>query len=444
MPSVTVPAKLIAERLSAPVRPTIPEMYADGRMRAPFAPELARNEQLELQRRAMWKACRMVVRGMLWDLVLNGYEHENDLAAEIGNAAFAAFAAGFRNLAKFSLVSGEAYAILVPPGTPNGVWRPVVRRKSEVYVEWDDRASDLAPRLVAVARHGRYYGWMDGQSFAVSGDGQHVEMGQTSAALFAGTMPAICLQTGEMQLEEDGSTMRPSGVVEPLIEANDKLNQANFDLLLVSSYGAVTLRAIAGVDMPEDDAEAREQKIKLAVDRIMTSSNPDAKFFSLVGTPMEPYIHLVSAALGDLAVQAAVPPNRLLPDFENIGADTVANIREGYLAQIRAIRDAWEPSIEGFLRAVAIGQILSDPGPDGRISWKPIELTSLAAVMDAGQKAHAMGMNAEALVRRELAWRGEDLDSLVDGYQESRAGETASSLVSRIVSDASRRSAGAG
>lgn len=415
--------------------PTIVENYAAGRMRPPFAPELAQEEHRALQLRSQWPACRMVLRGIMQDLDVTGVQGSPGL----DTAWSAHLAPAFQAVVRAALTSGIGYSVLVPSGTG---WKVIVRRMSETYAVWEDVETDTAPVVTAVRHGGEIIAWERGSCYRI-GTGPELTISEptTSAVLFAGLAPVAALKAGDLIVDVTG-TMRWSGVIEPLIGANDRLNQAAFDLLLVSSYGAVTLRYIAGVDLPEDDDSAREVKLKMAVDRILASSNPDTKFGSLIGTPMEPYIRHVASALGDLAVQANVPPNRLLADIQNIGADTVSNIREGYESMLANLRMAFERVLEPHLRAIAVATsgLTSDPGTSGYLVWRSTELTGVASVFDAVTKAHSVGMNAAAVVQRYLPWRGEDIAALTEGYQDARAAAAASSSAQAIVEAAARAS----
>lgn len=417
---------------------TTAERYADGEMRAPFAPELASGEHQALQTKALWPACKKVVQSVLQDCSVNGYVNAGSTAAQARGSALwdQLYAPGVKVLMRHALTGGTAYSI--PVYTPQRGWIVVFRRAADTHARWHERASDVGPYLVATRYRGAIHGWNEGTSFVIDEVTKEVTYGATSAQLLGDLNPVATLSSGDYVMTSNGPW--PEGIVAPLIPAQDKLNQNNFDLLLVASYGAVTIRAISGIDLPDDELDAREHKLAMAADRFITAASPESRFTSLIGTPLPPYIQLLAASLGDLAIQAGIPPNRLMVSAENIGADTVANLREGYVTMINDLRAEWEAQLEEQLRALAVlrGGLGADLGPDGHLGWRNVELVGLGLVFDAAVKADSMGMNAETVVRRGLSWRPEEKDSLVDGYQEARRSAALSPAAAGII-DATRR-----
>lgn len=401
------------------------ERYVAGNHRPAYVPKEATAEYRALARKATVNFVGLVLRSLLQDLSITGYRHEDmGLGARVWDGwVKAGMQSGKANLAiRHAAVEGESYSALMP--TPRTrTWTACVFSKHEVYAHYVDPVNDPRPHIFAARIPGepdlagvwmeKNVGLLDMRSRTMVG------FSSTAQQFFGDTEPVVRYTAGDWIVSAKG-IMEPVGEIEPLLAAQDRVNQAVMDLLLVQTFGAVTLRYIAGLSLPSDDDEAKAKKLVMAVDRLLTAEDPETKFGSLVGTPLEPFIRNVDAAIRHLAIISQTPPNRLLGELENIGADAILVARESQESKLKNYRETVGERFEQFARAIAVSNGQGDPGPAGYLTWRSTELRTIAEVFDAVVKGNAAGLNVEPLLRRNLDWRPEEFAELMEGYQEQR------------------------
>lgn len=424
----------------ARIHRTAVERHADGEAVEPYAPEIAGNEEYyALTKRASLPLIRVHVSTLARDARPTGYiagddaEPSEELWRTRERTGTARAAQHARRLA---LVDGRSYVVMTPavsrrPGEPTS-WRPTVHQEGAVRAEWSDPLNQEMPDELIVAA-----AWSGSRPSAmVSYDEEGVTVwsptsggrwdpgavGRTAYDQFGGQMPVGIYTAGEWRkgdhpwlTDQREITWWPSGEVWPLIGAQRRVTQAIFDTLLVQQFGAVAIRTMTGVELPNEDPtseESRAYTLKLAIDRMLVSEDPEARFGSLPATPMDPFTNGIEAAVRHFALAASLSPTRLMR-VENVSAEAIASARQPEEDLRASYRDLWSPVEQRLTRFAAIVAGAGDPGEDGEVVWQETEVRSISQLADAVVKFAQAGVPVQPLLRRSLHWTPSEVAQVV-------------------------------
>lgn len=227
--------------------------------------------------------------------------------------------------------------------------------------------------------------------------------------------------------------------VTPII---DRINTTIFCGLLAQAYASFPVRALIGVEPdyePRVDSEGdpvldenNEQIVdpvspinNLAVDRLITVEDPDAKFISLPESNLKNYIEAAESHVRHLAAITQTPAHYLLGEMVNLSADAIRAAEAGLISKISGhkigLGESWEEVMRLALR------VLDPDDPrgqqiDGETLWKSSESRSLAEQADAATKLQTI-LPGEAVWERlldatpqEMArWRSLAADAALTG-----------------------------
>ena len=445
---------------------SIEESHADGQVVAPYSPELARAEYRALAQRSALNLIGVQINGLSQDVVPTSY-----ISPATGRPSDEAWLARrrlgmpeiTRQAHRWAFIEGESYLAFVP--TPTG-WIPRAYQRAGVVVHWDDPINDQHPRtFIAPLRWERghpveMFAWDDDTGLSVWRIVQQDSRGTTwgpwrqsvfATQFFGGQLPVRRYISGEWS-KFDGF-WRPMGEVQPLIGAQKRVIQSIFDLLLTQQFGAVFIRTMAGIELPDptgdddvDAVRAEQHVIDMAANRILVAEDPEAKFGSLVGTPLNPFIDAVDAAIRHFSIIAAIAPMRTSGKIENVSADAITAARQAEEDTRQAYRDRWNDTEAEVTRMAMIAAGLGDPGHGGEIVWRETQLRSLSQIADAASKFVQAQVPVRPLIERSLQWssyevgqigqqmaaeslaRGEGVEAIVADRRE-RAGQRVRELV---------------
>lgn len=217
---------------------------------------------------------------------------------------------------------------------------------------------------------------------------------------------------------------RTTGVVEPNMCVQDRLNQTMFDLLIVQTYGAFNVRTITGMAPPvkkwtqqaidaglaPEGAEPGDvmldatgspipRPISLAASRLMFAENEKAKFDSLPATALDGYISALDMSIRHLAAMSQTPPHYLLGQIANLSAEAITAAETTLLRKVEAYRknfgESWERVFQ--LAGELEGTLESSEDFAGEVVWRDTEMRSLSGTADALSKFKEIGVPLEAL-----------------------------------------------
>ncbi|MEO6116003.1 MAG: phage portal protein [Pseudolysinimonas sp.] len=196
------------------------------------------------------------------------------------------------------------------------------------------------------------------------------------------------------------SLTSPYGVSEFLnvIPIQDAINKVLADMLVASEYTAFPQRYATGLELEEDDQGRLKAPFEIAVDKLLTAEDPNAKFGTLEQGDLENYIKAV-----DLLVQHLSTETRTPPHYFNVGGnlpsgDAIKAAETGLVAKarrkMRFFGESWEEVIR--LCFAVVEDVRADV-VDGETVWADPEYRSESELADALVKRSAIGVPRQQL-----------------------------------------------
>lgn len=204
---------------------------------------------------------------------------------------------------------------------------------------------------------------------------------------------------------------RVVGEISPFITLFGRIDQDTQDRLVVQRYGAWAVRTIAGMDKPKTDADKAAARIALSIGDLLVSEDPETKFGSLAGTPLDGYIKSREADIRDLAAVSQTPSFQLLGLSDNVGAEGLAAAKDATDRKIFQRRVTAGEAYEADLRLAGYAAGMSDVATDfsSRVHWRNDETQSFLTLAQAlAQLATAVGIPPEMLWERIPDWTNAD------------------------------------
>jgi hypothetical protein len=200
------------------------------------------------------------------------------------------------------------------------------------------------------------------------------------------------------RLDLDG---RAIGEIESVLPMLARIDQNTFDRLIVQRFGAWKVRYIAGLAKPDNTTEKVAEAMRLKVEDLLISTNPDTKFGTLDATDVKGFLDADDHDLRMLAAITQTPPHHMLGLSSNLQAEALAAATEGLMRKSGDFRMVNGESHEQFFRltAVANGNRDEARATDMQVRWRDTESRSLV------QTANGLALVATALkVPVEMLW----------------------------------------
>ena len=212
------------------------------------------------------------------------------------------------------------------------------------------------------------------------------------------------------ELNDEGEA---TGVIEPLIPAQDRVNQTAYDLLVTQTYGSFSVRWAAGLTgdpvldgkgdpVKDQDGFIQYKPLEVSQSRFLTTDDPSAKFGALPATPLDGFISALDNAVRSFAVMANIPPHSLLGAMSNLSAETIAAAMGQTNRFTHMLKMSWGESVLELMsltRAAWNFPELEDSRYEVR--WRDMSDVSLAQIVDAlGKAATMLGVPGEGLWSR--------------------------------------------
>lgn len=382
------------------------DAYMQGRHPGPYMPRTANQEYKLLAARAVSNFLPMVVAAPSQALSVEGYHRSGSsedapewAAGWQANNLDARQAAVYRG----AIAYGHSFAVVLPD--PKDPKRPIVRGVSArcLWAAYEDPSADEWP-LYALELPRLPSG---SPVMGVFYDGTHVYPAvadEETVTLGAGRVhrQGVCpVRRFAAQVDLEGRT---TGVVEPLIPLQDRINQSVFDLLIAQTYGSFKVRTVSGMTPPlKRDPETGEplldadgnpiaKPVTMDASRLLMAPEADTKFGTLDETPLTGFIESIGMSLRHLAVVSQVPPHYLLGDMVNLSAEALAAAETTLMRMVDELKRSFGESWESVLRLCAhiAGETAGAEDLSSQVQWKDAESRSLSQTVDALGKARQM------------------------------------------------------
>nr|DAY29516.1 MAG TPA: PORTAL PROTEIN [Caudoviricetes sp.] len=291
-----------------------------------------------------------------------------------------------------ALTYGEAYAVVLPgldaPQASIRCYSPKM-----VTVHYEDMAGDEWPQWAAICLGDRYKIFTSDTAYDVTLDkGRIAAISATPHSV--GVCPVIRYAPN--------ADLEGVSVGEPIrwrIPA-ERFAKTVSDRLLAQHYNSWKVRTVTGLDRPETDSEALEQKAKLSNDTILTGGE-GVQFGTLDETPLDGFLKAEAADLATIAALAQKPVWALSgSQLVNLSADAIAEARSSERQKIQALQRALGRSHCQLLRLAAHieGRAADAADFSLRITWQDTEARSLSQSADAlGKIASQLQVPAQKL-----------------------------------------------
>lgn len=291
-----------------------------------------------------------------------------------------------------ALTYGEAYAVVLPgldaPQASIRCYSPKM-----VTVHYEDMAGDEWPQWAAICLGDRYKIFTSDTAYDVTLDkGRIASISTTPHSV--GVCPVIRYAPN--------ADLEGVSVGEPIrwrVPA-ERFAKTVSDRLLAQHYNSWKVRTVTGLDRPETDSEALEQKAKLSNDTILTGGE-GVQFGTLDETPLDGFLKAEAADLATIAALAQKPVWALSgSQLVNLSADAIAEARSSERQKIQALQRALGRSHCQLLRLAAHieGRTADAADFSLRITWQDTEGRSLSQSADAlGKIASQLQVPAQKL-----------------------------------------------
>ena len=233
---------------------------------------------------------------------------------------------------------------------------------------------------------------------------------------------SVCpLSRAVLHMNLDGKV---TGLIEPLIDPQDQINQTSFDELTTQSWGAFKVRTATGMAVPvrrwtrhEIEAtfpepgpdatpadielyqsrpsvgdpilDADGQEIPLPVPmsqkRVLIAEDPDTKFGTLDETPIQPFLMALEARIKYFAALSQTPPTYFMGEMANLSAESLKAAEVSKARRDDEIKlelgEMWERMLQLAMELEGEDDRASDVGIE--LQWADKDPSSFAATIDA-------------------------------------------------------------
>ena len=386
------------------------QRYLRGDQDLPYMPKGAKIEYKRLAQKSITNWLPLIPDTFAKGLFVDGYrpakQADNSPAWEYwqANGMDARQVVAHRGALEY----GTAY-VLVLPGEPTPLIRPIPATKAMAFYEDDD--ADW-PEYGLIYR---------GESL----DGSRLYDLLDSEAVYRVVKPRGEENTRIASVEIHGLGVTPLvrfrdrldgeavGVVAPLIQIQDRINEVVFTLMIALQYGAFRQRWATGMVIPEEeilDEETGEvigyrpvEPFKAAIDRLWVTDNPEAKFGEFGQTDVRGHLDAYQSTVKTLASVAQVSPTVLLGDLVNLSAEALAAVTDTTQRKISEYETLFGESWEQVFRlaSLAAGDVDGANDTSAQVRWRDTEARSLAQTVDAlGKMAQMLMVPVEELWSR--------------------------------------------
>ncbi|MDN6377686.1 MAG: phage portal protein [Brevibacterium aurantiacum] len=190
---------------------------------------------------------------------------------------------------------------------------------------------------------------------------------------------------------------RVSGLVEHLVEAQDRVNQSVLDLLTGQAYTGSQVYTASGVKgEPVFDEEGFEvidpntgeqavRPLQLSSRRVLTSDDPNAKFGTLGAGDLRSLMDALGNSLETFAILGQMSPYIFRQGgIDNMSAEALAAVDAQFFRLINMLHDQWSECWSSVMRLFCIvnGDEAGAEAFDSEVRWNDYSIRTFTGVAD--------------------------------------------------------------
>jgi hypothetical protein len=229
---------------------------------------------------------------------------------------------------------------------------------------------------------------------------------------------------------------RTTGVIEPMIPHQDRINQSHFDLLVLQTYQSFEVRTVSGLAPPmlmdketgqpklDDDGQPIAAPIDINARRLLMAEDPDVKFDSLPAASLEGLIASIEMSVRQFASRSQTPPHDMLGQIANLSAEALQAAQQSLMRKVASFQNSFGESWERTFR-IAAEMAGENGGADdysGEVIWRDMDGASMGVMADAlGKMAESLEIPRKGLWPRIPGVTQNELDAWDDLAKEQTA-----------------------
>lgn len=202
--------------------------------------------------------------------------------------------------------------------------------------------------------------------------------------------------------DEDGIVQ---GELAQLLTLQQAINNANFDRLIVSRFGAFPQKVIAGWKPASAD-----EALAASARRVWAFEDPEVKAQTFAAADIGQYNDLLNEMFEHVAMVAQISPAQVTGAIANVNAEALAAAEANEQRKLTTMRESYGEGHEQLLRlgSEIEGNSANATDDEAEVVWRDTEARSFGAVVDGVTKLAAQGVPIE------------DTLHLVPGMSQSR------------------------
>jgi hypothetical protein len=204
-------------------------------------------------------------------------------------------------------------------------------------------------------------------------------------------------------VDDEGCT---TGVVEPGIPMQNRVNQSVFSTNITADFGAFKVRTAAGLvpnvkigadgePVVDPNGNYVYEPVQVSQARLLLSDDPQTKFGQLDETPLDGYLRNEDQAIKNLAAISQLPIHALMGSVSNLSAEALAALEAQFRRFCEAFWLSAGESHEELFRmiAAALGDTEGATSYGGEVRWRDFTQKAFSAVVDGLAKlVESVGM----------------------------------------------------
>lgn len=195
-----------------------------------------------------------------------------------------------------------------------------------------------------------------------------------------GVVPIVPIRNRPRLLSEGESELAD------VYRTQNQINGLVFLLALAGYFGAHRQRWAIGIKLIDDEQGRPQEPFDMAIDRLLTSENPNAKFGDFSETNLDGYIKSIEQKVLHIAVTTRTPRHYLIQEGQSPSGDAIKTAESGLVKKARRKMRPFGEGLEETIRLARRFAGEKDAPVDSEIVWADPEVRTEAEITDAAIK----------------------------------------------------------